>query len=247
MAATAVPATPKETPAKPAKPWSGVVKTKRPGEQDILTSPLVLGFGGLALALLLAAGAIWLLIGREGADRLYTSAVSDREAGRYAQAISGFEQFLLEYSSDQRAMEARFALGMTRIERFTGGSAPDFEKALAEFDAFVRDNRDASEFDTQKEPLRKLAQQIASGASASAIRTGDRSYLAPARAARTLYERYAPTDVPVDEVKAALVKEYANAEAAVRKREYFDPPRRRSRTRLPKTISRPPFKPDMTC
>jgi len=221
-AAPAAAPRPKETPAKSAKRWGGVVKTKRPGEQDILTSPLVLGFGGLALALLLAAGAIWLLIGREGADRLYTSAVSDRDAGRYAQAIGGFEQFLLEYPTDKRALEAKFALGMTRIERYAGGSAPDFEKALGEFDAFVRENRDASDFDSQKEPLRKLAQQIASAATSAAIRTGDRGYLAPATAARTLFERYAPTDRSLDEVKAALAKEFAAAEAAVRKREYFD-------------------------
>src|SRR5690606_23721512 len=134
----------------------------------------VRGTGGLALSLLPAAGAIWLLSGREGADRLYNAAVADREAGRYAQAIANYEQFLLEYPSDGRALDARFALGLTQIERYAGGSTPDFDRALVAFDEFVRTNRDAPGFDSQREPLRNLARQIASGASAAATRTGDR-------------------------------------------------------------------------
>jgi outer membrane protein assembly factor BamB len=212
----------KSAEAKPSKGWLTSKRAKRPGEQDILTSPLVLGFGGLALALLLAAGAIWLLIGREGADRLYNAAVADRQAGRYTQAIGGFEQFLLEYPTDSRVMDAKYALGYTRIERYAGGSAPEFDKALKAFDEFVRENRDSSDFDKQKEPMRKLAQQIASGASAAAIRTGDRKLLAPAAAGQKLYDRYAPADRSADAVKADLSKQYASAEAAVRKREYFD-------------------------
>ena len=64
--------------------WARMRSTKRPGDQDILTSPLVLGLGGLALCLLLAAGAIWLLIGRERANELYEAAVADRQSGRYS-------------------------------------------------------------------------------------------------------------------------------------------------------------------
>jgi outer membrane protein assembly factor BamB/TolA-binding protein len=215
--------TPTAPPADGAKRgWGRLRPAKRPGEQDILTSPLVLGLGGLALVLLLAAGAIWFLIGREGADRLYNAAVADREAGRYAQAIRGYEQFLLEYPTDDRVMDARFALGLTRIEQHASGASPDFERALQAFDEFVRTNRDARGFDSQREPLRNLARQIASGASAAAVRTGDRRYLAPAEEGRRLFDRYAGSDGSAEEMRKRLSDEYTTAEAAVRKREYFD-------------------------
>src|SRR5690606_13017163 len=96
----------KATPA-PAAKWDRLRTAKRPGEQDILTSPVVLGLGGLALALLLASAATWLLIGRENADRLYDAAVADRESGRYLQAIGGFERFLLDFPTDSRIPDAR--------------------------------------------------------------------------------------------------------------------------------------------
>lgn len=196
--------------------------TKRPGDQDILTSPLVLGFGGLSLILLLAAGTFWLLIDREAANRLYTAAVADREAGRYAQAISGFDQFLIEFPTDERSRDARFALGLTRIERYAGGASPDFEQALAAFDEFVRGHRDLDGFDEQRDSLRRLAQQMTSGAAAAAIRTGDRKSLNAAEQARQLFDRYAPQGSELGDVRRALTNELASATAAVRKQEYFE-------------------------
>lgn len=196
--------------------------TKRPGDQDILTSPLVLGVGGLSLLLLLAAGTFWLLMDREAADRLYGAAVADREAGRYAQSIRNYEQFLLEFPTDERSIDARFALGLTRIERYAGGSSPDFEKARTAFEDFVRGHRDLDGFDAQREPLRKLARQMTVGASDGAIRTGDRKLLNSAEQARQLFDRYAPTDGSVDDVRRELTAKIDAATAAVRKREFFD-------------------------
>ena len=196
---------------------------KRPGEQDVLTSPLVLGFGGLALVLLLAAGTIWFLIGREGADRLYTAAVADQQAGRYTQAIAGYEEFVATYPTDGRHNAAVFALGRAQIERHTAGATPDWSAAADAFDAFVTRNRDNPEFDTQRTELRGLARTVSGGASASAVRTGKRSYLATAERGRKLYARYAAGGDAADEdAGRQLDREYAKAEAAVRKKEYFD-------------------------
>ncbi|MGC1275888.1 MAG: PQQ-binding-like beta-propeller repeat protein, partial [Planctomycetaceae bacterium] len=229
-----VPKTPrpseKPTPSPPAaaqteKPVGTIGRlrhTKRPGDQDILTSPLVLGIGGLSLLLLLAAGTFWLLMDREAADRLYGAAVADREAGRYAQAIRNYEQFLLEFPTDDRGTDARFALGLTRIERYAGGSSPDFEKAQTAFESFVRGHRDLDGFDAQRDSLRKLARQMTAGASDSAVRTGDRKLLNSAEQARQSFDRYASSDGSVDDVRQELTNKINAATAAVRKREFFD-------------------------
>lgn len=205
--------------ATTARTWA---RAKRPGEQDVLSSPLVLGLGGLALVLLLAAGAIWLLMGREAADRLYATASSDREAGRYSQAIRGFEQFLIEYPTDDRALEARFALGLARIERYAMGSTPNYEKAIQEFDTFVRTNRDAPDFAKQRSPLRNIARQMTSSAAAAAMRTGDRKYLVVAEKSRVLFERYSSAESANDAANKRLVNDLAKAEASVRKFEFTD-------------------------
>lgn len=202
--------------------WARLRGRRRPGEQDALTSPLVLGLGGLSLALLLAAAAIWLLIGREGADRLYEAATADREARRYAEAIQGYERFLVEYPRDPRTDDARYELGRTRVERYTAGASPDWDKAIREFDRFARASRDEPGFNQHRDLFLNLAEAIASGAAADAVRSGDREPLAAAAEGRKLYERYAPADGSADSIRDRLVKEYAAAEAAVRKREYFD-------------------------
>lgn len=202
--------------------WTRLPAKKRPGEQDILTSPLVLGLGGFALCLLLASGAIWLLIGRESADRLYEAAVADRRSGRYTQAISKFERFVLTYPNDGRNVEAQHVLGLVRIEQHSTGASPDFEKALKAFDAFVRANRDDAAFDSLTPKLASIAREMASDATEAAIRSGNRDYLAPAERAGKLYTRYGGEKATSDEAQERLEAEYHEAVAAVRKQEYFE-------------------------
>ena len=164
---------------------------RRPGEQDLLASPLVLGFGGLALVLLLASGVIWFLIGREGADRLYAGAVADEESGKYSQAIQRYEEFLLSYPADERTASARLGLGFARIQRYMTGAAPAWNKALEEFNRFIANVRDQPEFANERDRLRDLARTLANGAAASAERTGERRLLAFADQGRRLFERFA--------------------------------------------------------
>src|SRR5262249_23314165 len=66
----------------------------RPGEQEVLRSPLVLILGGGTLALLLAALTLWFVIGREAASEKYSRAVAALDSRQYPQAISLFEEFL---------------------------------------------------------------------------------------------------------------------------------------------------------
>lgn len=56
-----------------SKPMAGplAIKPVRPGEQEILKSPLVLGLTGGGLTLLLITGIFWLLTSRELSNRMY--------------------------------------------------------------------------------------------------------------------------------------------------------------------------------
>ena len=210
------------SPSRNPPRWKRLRSRKRPGEQDVLSSPLVLGLGGFGLCLLLAAGAIWMLMGRESANRLYEQAVGNRQSGLYTQAIRDFETFLLEHPNDSRVPEARGALGMARIERHIHGASPDFERALQAFSDFVRDNRDHPDFDALAPDLANIARQIAAGASAAGIRSGEPAFLEPAERAGKLFTRFAGDGPAAEKTKARLDAEFADAESAVRKHEYFE-------------------------
>jgi len=215
---------PERSPAKPeARGFGSQLRgRRRPGEQDAVRSPLVIGLGGLALLLLLAAAATWLLIGREGADRLHQAATAARESRRFAEAIADYEQFLKEYPGDSRADEVRFELGRANVERHMTAASPDWHKAIAEFDRFARANRDEPDFARLRGQFLELASSIASGAAADATRSGSRETLAAASEGRKLFDRYAPADDSKKSARDRLVKGYEAAEAAVRKREYFE-------------------------
>lgn len=95
----------------------------RPGEQDALRSPLVLGLGGGALVLLLATAAIWFLMGREAANRLYDRGVTALGDGQFAQAIQAFDQFVERYPRHGLVANALIGSGKARILQEIGGEA----------------------------------------------------------------------------------------------------------------------------
>lgn len=101
-----------------------LVKPVRPGEQEILTSPLVLGLTGAGLTLLLITGIFWFLIAREQSNRLYDRAVAEMNGGQYSQAISTFEKFLREYPNHGLHRLAVRGLGKCRFRKRSRAPPP---------------------------------------------------------------------------------------------------------------------------
>ncbi|QDT37773.1 outer membrane protein assembly factor BamB family protein [Stratiformator vulcanicus] len=197
-------------------------RARRPGEEDVLRSPVVLGSVGTVLALFLAAAAIWFVIGRESSTALLDQAQADLDVGRYSQAIRGFEQFLLEYATDSRASEVRLRLGLARVQSVVESTAPDYPKALELLERFHRDNRDRPGFDDVRPEVARLSLAIAEGAAAGAIRDGDRELLETAQVAAATHDRFVDAEARDSAVRKRLTSEITEAEWSARRREFFE-------------------------
>lgn len=168
----------------------------RPGEQDVLRSPLVLALGGGTLVLLLATAAIWFLMGREVAARLYERGLTALNDGQFAQSIQAFDEFVARYPRHELASQAMIGAGKARIQQEIGGAAPSWERGLEQLQEFVKRNRSSAEFAELEPTIREFAEQIALGAARAAESTRDEKPLEWSADAQLLLERHADQQQP---------------------------------------------------
>ena len=195
---------------------------RRPGEQSIFKSPLVIGLATTAAVLTLAAFAIALLTSREQAQRLYATAADARAAGQYTVALDRYGQFLAEYPADALTAQVRTERGLTRIEQNVKGSGGKWAEGVTAIEQFVRENRDLDSFRDSAGELAALARQTALGAAREARNGGPRALLETIEQAATLHRRYADPEVAAtaDQTRE-LTSALKAATAAVVKRETF--------------------------
>lgn len=171
-------------------------RSTRPGEQDVLRSPLILGLGAGTLVLLLATAAIWFLMGREVAGRLYERGATALGDGQFAQSIQAFDQFVERYPRHELASKAMIGAGKARILQEIGGAAPSWERGIEQLQEFVKRNRSSAEFADLEPTIRDYAEQIALGAAKSAEATRDEKPLEWSADAQLLLERHADPQQP---------------------------------------------------
>jgi outer membrane protein assembly factor BamB len=223
-----------DTQTKPSK--IGSLKTRlsgkpaRPGEQDVARSPLVLGLGGGALALLLAAVTVWFIIGRETAQKHYDAAQQQLKEGNFQQAASLFESFIQDHPRHRFSEDARYGLGNARIKIALAGATPKWSLGLTQLQTFVKQNRERPNYETQIEKLRTFAATIAFGAAKRVDVSAKRSSVKPAvlnellvvsRTAGNLLGRLYPADEQPTELNSRLADVHWQAEQAIATREAF--------------------------
>ena len=195
---------------------------KRPGEQSILKSRLVVGLASTAAVLTIAAFAIALLTSREEAARLYAAADDARQGGRYTEAVQLFDRFVEEHPADALVPVVRTDRGLTKIEREVAGSGGDWAEGVEEIDRFVRENRDLETFKETAPALSSLARRAALGAAAEATGGGPRELLETVKSAAAVHRRYGDAEAAafLDEARQ-IESALKTATAAVVKRETF--------------------------
>jgi outer membrane protein assembly factor BamB len=164
----------------------------RPGEQEALRSPIILGMLGITLALGLAAAAIYFVIGRESTKQEFDAATSEFDARHYGQAAEMFEKFLKQHNGHALATDAHYQMWNARILKEIGGGSPAWKLGLQTVEQSIEANRDRKDFRDHYGDLVNFLTQIALGASGSAQRTADRSYLDISSSAEAMLPRYCP-------------------------------------------------------
>jgi outer membrane protein assembly factor BamB len=187
----------------------------RPGEQEALRSPFILGMLGLTLALVLAAGAIYLVIGRETTQQDYAAAKAEFDAKRYDQSAELFEKYLRDHPRDGHVDEAQYQMWNARVLKEIGGASPAWKRGLEEVDKYVEANRDRHDFHDHFADLAGFLTQIALGAAHSAETSNDRDQLDLSSTAETRAARYYPDGKVPPESVARFQEAFTKAQNAI--------------------------------
>ena len=103
---------------------------RRPGEQDIFTSPLFMGLSIGGVVLLLVTGIFWFLMAREQTSRLFAQAQSELANGQPVQAAASFETFVKTYPRHALRRQVDRGLDQALVQKETTGAAPAWKKGL---------------------------------------------------------------------------------------------------------------------
>ena len=192
------------------------------GEQDPLQSPVVLGLFGGTLLLLLVAGILWFIIGRQSSQKAFDAAQEKLDTGQYAQAIQLFEKFQNDYPTHKLLPKARIGQGKATILQYISGGSPDWPKGLEELQNFIRDFKDQEEFDELKPKLREYAKEIAVGSAKTAAQARERSLLKIPPQALIIAQRYTSEEEAADNLAKEIDRLLIVANDAIVKQETYD-------------------------
>lgn len=197
-------------------------RRERPGEEDTLRSPLVLGLGGLAAALLLLGAVFYFVGARRSTQEEFDAARAVFDEGKYAQAITLLQQFANTHLGHPLEQPALMLAGLAAADRHLTGAVKDWPKGLEALKTFIHDCRDYEGFEAEHPGIAERASRIARGAAEAAGKTFDRSLLKVSDDAAALVTTYTPKDAPPTEFLAEVAKVRRASEAAILQHETFD-------------------------
>jgi outer membrane protein assembly factor BamB len=202
--------------------WGGLIRSLRghdapPGEERILSSPLVITLVVALVFLVLASVALWGIIQRTIASRLYNQAIDFQNEGEYPNALLRFDEFLERYPADARAGRARVLRALANVRQFTGSTGTSWAEALAAERAMVRTlSREPAYRDSSTE-LADLILKTAEGLAERARGSADSKTLAEAESALALHAKVAGKAAATLLGRSRVPAKLAEAHAAVRK------------------------------
>ncbi|MGE3821844.1 MAG: PQQ-binding-like beta-propeller repeat protein, partial [Isosphaeraceae bacterium] len=166
-------------------------RATRPGQEEVLSSPLVIGLIGTLITLVLLGSGLYAIIQRTAASRLYNQAVADLTDGNHQESLNRFDEFLRVNPKDRRAPQARVHRAMANVRQYTESTGPSWSLALEAAREMFEALSETNEFvDARSE----LDQEVIKTGEALADRAGvtaDRRILEEAESALALHGRVA--------------------------------------------------------
>jgi outer membrane protein assembly factor BamB len=202
--------------------WGGLVRALRandlpPGQERILSSPLVVGLVVALVVLVLLSLSLWGIIQRTVASRLYNQAVESLNEGDYRNAIRRFDEFLSRDTGDARASKARVLRALVNVRQFTATTSASWTNALDAERAMVRTvSREPSYRDSSTE-LAELVLKTAEALADRARVQADPRALAEAESALELHANVAGKAAEAFVKRSRVPGKLADARAAVHK------------------------------
>ncbi len=190
---------------------------RAPGDDRVLTSPMVLGLVATLAVLVAFSFVLWGMIARSNARRLYATSVEDLERGDFRAAIKGFDQFAAANPNHERAGKARVLGSLARVRQHTGTAGASWGNALKEARTMVDEVGALDEFRDSSVDLADEVRKAAEGLADRARDGADPKDLAEAEAAVAFHARLAgPASASLLE-RARVPEKIGQARAAIRK------------------------------
>ncbi len=169
-------------------------KARRPGERDAVRSPMVTALLFVAFLLAIAAGGFYLMIGRQTAQFAYDEAKTNRDEGKFAQAIQLYTKFLSDFPTHRLAEQARIELSFSQIDRALSGAGSDVNKALQAVEDFVTQHRQRDDYRDWFPQLAIYSSRISIAAYRQAGRQHNPELLETGDQAQQLFARFKASD-----------------------------------------------------
>lgn len=196
---------------------------RRPGEEQVFKSPLILTLTTITVVLLMIAATLYFLMGRESQHRLFTTGEKELASGRYTQSIEAFEQFIREYPDSQQRHAADVGVGKALVQRELSAAPPRWENAWKNLQELVSTQRKTSDYGDVLQPIvRDLAEQIAVGSATGAETAADEKLLTISGEALQLMERSTPPNAPESAALKQVHETSARARGAIVKRQALE-------------------------
>lgn len=166
----------------------------RPGDEDTLRSPLVLGLGGGTAALVLIGAVFYFMINRQTTGEAYAAAKQLYEEGKFAPAVTALTEFLALNGQSEFAPEAVIYRGRAEVDRLVITNK-DYPAGLERLRGFINDNEGSEIFETQREFVAEKARLIALEAAQQAGVSKNEALLKTSDDARAVFTSFAAQDV----------------------------------------------------
>ncbi|WP_437204378.1 outer membrane protein assembly factor BamB family protein [Planctomicrobium sp. SH664] len=193
----------------------------RPGEEDPLRSPLVLGLAGGAVVLALTGLIVYFLGTRQSTQQAFDAAKSLYDEGKYAAGIESLQSFITNHPKDGLATDARHLLGSARVKQQIQSATPKYSEGLTELRKFIDSEKDRNGFESLHQEFVDHARTISLGAAVAAGKQFDPNLLQIADQARTILKNYAPKATPPTETLEKIERSMRTSEAAILKEGVF--------------------------
>ena len=164
-------------------------RASRPGEEEVLSSPLVFGLIGAFLTLVLVGFSLFGIIQRTTANRLFDRALENLEDGDYRNAIRRFDDFLTANPKDERASAAKVHKAVANVRQYTATAGPSWTLALEAEKAMLENVGGEPAFKDSSGELDELVIKTGEGLADRAKSLADPKALAEAESTLELHKK----------------------------------------------------------
>jgi hypothetical protein len=189
----------------------------RPGEEDIMKSPLVLGLTITAVVALLLTGIFYFIGVRRSTQEEFDFAKGLFTDQKYAQAITELSNFITRHPDHGLRSEAGRLLGQSRIDQLITGAAPNFESGMKLLKDFIGEQRDLPDFAALQPEIAKRAGDVAMGSATQAGKVFKKELLDVSREAKSTLVTFSAKEAQPTELLREIDAAVAVSEAAILK------------------------------